>query len=187
MTKLPNTLAAAPEAIANACAATSKTMFDSAERLAVLNLNTARGLVDDGSAAARALLAVKSPQDLAALQSATVRPTGEKVIAYYRGCYEILAQGMEEVVKPFEMQMAELNKLVAATLEKAAKSAPGGSDVALAAVQSAIAAANTTYDSVSKATRKAIAIAESSFNASTTAVAKAASSTVEAAVAAKSA
>jgi len=151
----------APAAIFEVCATTSKTVFDSAERLIVLNLNTARSLMEDGTAAVRALLTVKSPKDLAALQSATAQPTAEKTLAYYRACYEILAQGLEEAVKPFELKMAEMNKLLVDTVEKAAKAAPGGSEVALAAVQSAIAAANSTYESVTKATRKAIEIAES--------------------------
>ena len=172
MSILPDRLATTPHALAEACASTSRTLFDSAERLTILNLNTARMFMDDGSATLRALLAVKTPEDLVALQTATVRPSGEKLIGYYRECYEILAQGMEEVVKPFEVQLAELNKLVASSLEKAAKSAPGGSDMAVAAVKSAIATANSTYESVSKATRKAIEIAESSLAASTGAVAK---------------
>ena len=164
----PNKFALPPVAFFDACATASTTVFDSTERLVALNLNTARALMEDGTAAVRALLAVKTPQDLAALQSATAQPTAEKTLAYYRGCFEILAQGLEEVVKPFELKMAEINKMVGEALEKAARSAPGGSEVALAAVQSAIAAANSTYDTVSKATRKAIEIAESNLSVATT-------------------
>ncbi len=165
MTTSPKLLTVSPEEIFDAYTSASQTVFESAERLTVLNLNTARALMDDGTAAVRSLLSVKTPQDLSALQSASAQPTVEKVLGYYRGCYEILAQGLEEVVKPFELQAAEINKQVIAALEKAAKSAPGGSDVALAAVQSMVAAANSTYESVSKATRKAIEIAETNLTA----------------------
>jgi hypothetical protein len=54
-------------------------------------------------------------------------------------------------------------------LDKLAKNAPAGSDVAVAAVKSALAAANTAYDSVSKAARQATELAEANFAAASNA------------------
>ena len=151
----------------------ANTAFASAERLAALNLNTARTMLEDSVANAKALLAVKDLQELMSLQSAFAQPIVEKAVAYSRNVYEISAQTQEEMSKVFEAQFAELNKNVAAVLDKAAKSAPAGSDVAVAAVKSAIAAANSAYDSMNKAAKQVAEIAEANVAAATSATVKA--------------
>ncbi|THF63770.1 phasin family protein [Pseudothauera nasutitermitis] len=149
--------------------------FANAERLAALNLNTARSLLEDGVSNAKALLAVKDAQELISLQTSLAQPLVEKAVAYTRSVYEITSQSQEEVSKLLEAQVAELNKGVATALDKAAKSAPAGSDVAVAAVKSAIAAANSAYDSLSKAAKQVAEIAEANVAAATNATVKAVS------------
>lgn len=161
-----DTFAAASKTLAATVETTTLNSFESAERLIALNLNTTRAALEDGSAFVRALMGVKTPNDLIALQNSLARPAAEKAMAYFRSSYEIIAQGVEEAVKPLETQFAEINKAVGAALEKAAKSAPAGSEVAVAAVQSAIAAANSAYESVNKATRKVVQITEANVAAS---------------------
>ena len=149
--------------------------FASAERLAALNLNTARSVLEDGVANTKALLAAKDVNELMNLQASLAQPIVEKAVAYARSVYEITSQSQEELSKLFEAQMAELNKGVATALDKAAKSAPAGSDVAVAAVKSAIAAANSAYDSMSKAAKQVAEIAEANVAAATNATVKAVS------------
>ena len=174
---MTDTFAAASKTVFANIEAATRNSFESAERLIALNLNTTRAALEDGSAAVRALLAIKSPNELVALQNALIRPAGEKALAYFGSSYEILAQSVEEAIKPVEAQLAEIGKNVTAALQKAAKSAPAGSEVAVAAVQSVIAAANSAYDSVNKATRKVVQITE----ANVAATAKAAVDAVSAA------
>ena len=81
--------------------------------------------------------------------------------------------------KVFEGQVAELNKGVATALDKAAKSAPAGSDVAVAAVKSAIAAANSAYDSMSKARQAGRRDRQANVAAATNATVKAVSTTAK--------
>jgi hypothetical protein len=57
-------------------------------------------------------------------------------------------------------------------LDKFAKNAPAGSDVAVAAVKSALAAANSAYDSLTKVAKQATEIAEANIAAATAAVGK---------------
>lgn len=177
-----DTFATASKTVLATVEAATRNGVESAERLIALNLNTTRAALEDGSAAMRALLAVKTPQELFALQNSLARPAAEKALAYFRSSYEILAQTVEEAIKPFETQFAEIGKSIGAALEKAAKSAPAGSEVAVAAMQSAIAAASTAYDSVNKATRKVVEITE----ANVAATAKAAVNAVSAPIAAAS-
>ena len=159
----------------------ANTAFASAERLAALNLNTARSLLEDGVANTKALLAAKDVQELVNLQVSLAQPIVEKAVAYARSVYEISSQSQEEMSKVFEGQVAEMNKGVATALDKAAKSAPAGSDVAVAAVKSAIAAANSAYDSMSKAAKQVAEIAEANVAAATNATVKAVSTSSKAA------
>ena len=151
----------------------ANTAFASAERLAALNLNTARAMLEDSVASAKALLAVKDVQQLVAMQTTLAQPAVEKAVAYSRSVYEIATQTQEELSKVVEGQFSEINKNVSSALDKAAKNAPAGSDVAVAAVKSAIAAANSAYDSMTKAAKQVAEIAEANVAAATTATVKA--------------
>lgn len=173
MIATPEKLSSAHKAAVDSALNTARTLFDSSERLAALNLNTARALLEDSSANVRLILSAKNPEELLSLQTGLVKPMAEKVLAYYRNCYEIFAQSIEDAVKPFEIQFAEINKVLASEMEKAAASAPIGSEAALAAVKTSIAAANSTYDQVSKASRQVVEIAEANLTAATEAAVKA--------------
>lgn len=169
----PEQLAATNKANVEALLTLANTAFASAERLAALNLNTARSVLEDGVANAKALLGAKDLQELMTLQTSLAQPVVEKVVAYSRSVYEISSQTQEEFSKVVESQIGEINKGIAAALDKAAKSAPAGSDVAVAAVKSAIAAANSAYDSMSKAAKQVAEIAEANVAAATNATVKA--------------
>ncbi len=176
----------APEQFAASNKANVETMltlanaaFASAERLTALNLNTARSIMEDGVANTKAMLAVKDVQELMNLQTSLAQPIVEKAVAYARSVYEITSQSQEEVSKVMESQVAEINKGVASALDKAAKSAPAGSDVAVAAVKSAIAAANSAYDSMNKAAKQVAEMTEANVAAATNATVKAVNTTAK--------
>ena len=151
----------------------ANTAFASAERFAALNLNTARAMLEDSVANAKALLGVKDVQQLVAMQATLAQPAVEKAVAYSRSLYEIATQTQEELSKVVEGQFSEINKNVSSALDKAAKNAPAGSDVAVAAVKSAIAAANSAYDSMTKAAKQVAEMTEANVAAATTATVKA--------------
>jgi phasin family protein len=171
----PEQFAASGKANVETLLTVANSAFASAERLAALNLNTARSFLEDSLASSKALLGAKDVQELLNLQTSFAQPLVEKAVAYNRSVYEIASQSQEEVSKLLEAQIAELNKNLAAALDKAAKSAPAGSEVAVAAVKSAIAAANSAYDSVSKAAKQVAEIAEANVAAATSATVKAVS------------
>ncbi|MEC5399983.1 phasin family protein [Uliginosibacterium sp. H1] len=151
----------------------ANTAFAGAERIAALNLNTARSILEDSVASSKALLGAKDVQELVSLQSSLAKPAVEKVVAYSRSLYEISSELQGELSKIFEVQLSEVNKNVSAVLDKAAKSAPAGSDVAVAAMKSAIAAANSAYDSMSKAAKQVAEMTEANMAAATDATVKA--------------
>ncbi|MDO6387405.1 MULTISPECIES: phasin family protein [unclassified Uliginosibacterium] len=170
---LPDQISIANKASIEAALTFANTAFASAEKLATLNLNTARTLLEESVSNAKTLLGAKDAQELVSLQSALAQPTIEKIVSYGRSVYEISAAAQEDIGKILESQMSEVNKNVSAALDKAAKSAPAGSDVAVAAVKSAIAAANSAYDSINKAAKQVAEIAEANVAAATTATVKA--------------
>jgi phasin family protein len=169
----PEQIAAANKANVESLLTLANTAFASAERLAALNLNTARNLLEDTVANAKALMSAKDVQDLMNIQATLAQPSVEKAVAYSRSIYEIASQTQEEIGKIFEAQFAEANKSVTSALDKAVKNAPAGSDVAVAAVKSAIAAANSAYDSMTKAAKQVAEIAEANVAAATSATVKA--------------
>ena len=173
----PEQLVAASQANLETLTALANSAINRAERLAELNLNTVRSVLEDTVATTRRLAEVKNPQDLAGMQTELAKPMIDKAVAYARSVQEIATEGQQEVSKLFEVQIAELNKNFNAALEQAAKSAPAGSEEVFAAVKTALASANNLFDNASKAAKQAAEIAEANLAAATEATMKAISTT----------
>ena len=174
MIKTPEQFAAANKATVDSLLSLANSALASAERIAALNLNTARSLVEDSVSSAKALMGAKDVQEALSIQASLAQPNVEKAVAYSRSVYEISAQTQEELAKMVEAQYAEFQKSVAGLLDQAAKSAPAGSDVAVAAVKSAIAAASSAFDNMNKAAKQVAEMAEANVAAATNATVKAA-------------
>ena len=64
------------------------------------------------------------------------------------------------MTKLLESQFGDFQKQVSSLMEKAAKNAPAGSDVAVAAVKSALEAASSAFDNMKNIVKQAAEIAE---------------------------
>ncbi|MBK7953248.1 MAG: phasin family protein [Candidatus Accumulibacter sp.] len=181
MFNTPEQFAAANKASVDAMLTLANTALASAERIAALNLNTARSMLEDGVANAKAMLGAKDAQEFFAVQASIAQPGIEKAVAYSRSVYEISAQSKEEISKLIEAQFGDFQKQIVGLLEKATKNAPAGSEVAVNAVKSAIAAATTAFDNMNKAAKQVADIAETNVAAATNATVKAVSATAAAA------
>lgn len=172
MTKFatPEQFADVSKAGLEALLAQASTAFARAERLAALNLNTSRSLLEDGAVNTKAILAAKDPQELVKLQTELAKPMVDKAVAYARSVYEIAAEGQSELSKAFESQIADMNKAFSSALEQAEKSAPAGSEALFAAAKTSMAAASNAYDTMSKAAKQATELAEANMAAATKAV-----------------
>ena len=80
----------------------------------------------------------------------------ESALSYSRDAYEIVSGTGSEVSKLVEAGFSNLNKNLAAVVDKAVKSAPAGSDVAVTALKSTMAATTAAFDSLTKATRQVV-------------------------------
>lgn len=170
MNNFANQFAAANKSAVENMLSLTNTVFASAERLAALNLNTARNAIENSAATTKSLFEIKDPQALVSLSSELAQPGMEKAIAYSRSVYEIFTQTNDEVSKIVEAQVSELNGAFGTALDKLAKSGPAGSDVAVSAVKSAMAAANSAYGNFSKAAKQAVEMTEANVANSVAAV-----------------
>jgi phasin family protein len=174
----PDQFTAVTKSNVEAAMSLAKLMFAGAERFAPLTLNTARATLEDAANGATTVLAIKTPQDIVALQATLAQPAIEKMLAYSRSAYEIATATQGEITKLLEAQLAELNKGVSTAIDTAARNAPAGSEVGIAAVKSALAAANATYDSVNKAAKQVADMAAANLTSATDATVKAATAGV---------
>jgi phasin family protein len=165
----PEQFAAANKAAVDSLLSVANTALASAERIATLNLETARSVLEDSVSSAKAIMSAKDPQEAISIQASLAKPNVDKAVAYSKSVYEISTETQEQLAKMVEAQFGDFQKNVADMLEKAAKSAPAGSDVAVAAVQSAIAAANSAFDNFRKTAKQVTEIAQSNVAAATTA------------------
>ncbi len=146
--------------------------LQSTERLLDLNIKTAKEALDQGMRSAKALSEASNVQEIVTLQSSTAQPGIDKAIAYSRGLYEVATQAQGELNKLVEARMAQVNEELIAALDKAAKAAPAGTEPAIAAFKSAMALANSAYDTFAKAARQAADVAVSNGSAAAAQVAK---------------
>ena len=114
--------AAANKATVDSLLSVANTALASAERIAALNLNTARAALEDTASGVKTVLEAKDPQAALAAQSALVQPAVEKAVAYSESLYEISNEAQQELTKMFEAQFGEFQKSVAGMVEMAAKS-----------------------------------------------------------------
>ncbi len=175
MTKIqtPEQFAAVGQANLEAMMSLANSAIARAERLAELNLNTVRSVLEYNVATTRKLDEAKDPRHLAKLQGELTKPMLDKAVAYARSVQEIATEGQQEVSNLFEKQIADLNKRFHEMLEQAAKQAPAGSEGVFEAVRSAMNTANSLYDNASKAARQAAEVAEANMAAATEATVKA--------------
>jgi len=151
--------------------------FEGVEKLVELNLQVARTAIGEAADNTRAVLSVKDPQELVALQTALLQPTAEKVAAYSRHLYDIAAATGAEVTRVTEETAADAQQKFSAAIDNAVKNAPAGSENTVALVKSAMAAANNAYDTVQKASKQAAEVAEANFQAVTSTAVKASQAT----------
>ncbi len=167
----PEQIQAATKANVEALLAVANAQFSAFEKLANISAGAVKSAFEDSIANTRALLGAKDEQEFVSLQSTLAQPAIEKAIAYSnaysKSVYEVATEANGELSKVAERRVAEWNENFVSLLDKVSKNSPGGSDVAVAAVKSMLAAGNAAYDNFTKVTRQATEIAEANVAAAT--------------------
>jgi len=160
-----NPLADITGATMESAARFTRISMDSAERAFGVQLEFVKGAVTKATADARALSNAKDIQEVLALRTRMAESTLESLMGYSRSLYEVASEAQSELGKLAEERMSTFQQAMTDTVDQATKSAPAGSDVAVAAIKSSLAATNAAFDSFSKAAKHAASLADAGVRA----------------------
>ncbi|MFZ3321247.1 MAG: phasin family protein [Usitatibacter sp.] len=138
----------------------TKISMDGAERAIGLQLEYAKGTLSRATREALAISRAKDVQEFLALRTKMTESTLEGLMGYSRSLYEVAAETQSEFGKLAEERMSSFQQAVTESVDQAAKSAPAGSDVAVAAIKSSLAATTAAFDTFSKAAKHAASLAD---------------------------
>lgn len=145
----------------------AKVSMDSAERMFALNLEAAKVGLDESAKSTKAASAVKDVQEFNGLRTKAAETGLEFFMGYSKNLYDISNFAQAQYSSLIEERVAAFQKTVAEGIDKAAKNAPAGTDVAFAALKSSMAASTAAMDTLSKASKQVSAFTETAVKAAT--------------------
>jgi phasin family protein len=154
----------------------AKVSFDSAERMMALNLEAAKVSLDETAKGAKAVTGVKDVQELNGLRTKAAETGLEFMVGYSKNFYDISNAAQAQFSSLIEERVSAFQKSVVEGIDKAAKNAPAGTDVAFAALKSGVAAQTAAMDTMSKASKQVSNFADTAFKAAAETTTKAAAS-----------
>ena len=166
MTTAANPFADIASRSVDSAARVTRISMDSAERAVAVQLEYAKGALTQATLNARAVSQARDVQELMALRARIAENTLENLMGYSRSLYEISSEAQSQFSKLAEERMTSFQQAVSETVEQAAKAAPGGSDVAVAAMKSSLAATTAAFDSFNKAARQMASYTDAGVRAS---------------------
>jgi len=155
--------------------------LENAEKLVNLNMNAVKLALAQGVEGAQAVAGVRDVQELIALRSKLAEVGVQGALGYSRGLYELASGAQAEFTALSEEAWSSYTKSVATFVDTASKSAPAGSDVAVNAFKSTIAASTAAFDQFQKATKQVVSLADASVRAAAESAVKAGSAAPRAA------
>ncbi|MBU6484708.1 MAG: phasin family protein [Betaproteobacteria bacterium] len=147
--------------------------IENTEKLVQLNISAAKRAIAQAVQSAQAVASVKDVQELFALRAKLAEVGVENATGYSRNLYELSSEAQAGLSALAEESWASYQKGVASWVEKASKSAPAGSDVAVNAFKSTFAASTAAFDQFQKATKQVVELADASVRAAAATATKA--------------
>lgn len=169
MNKVNESAAALNQATVETALSFAKVSMETAEKLMRMQLDAAKSFVAEQSETAKSLAQATDPEAMLALRARITERSVEHALGYTRGVYEVAAQSQQQFTALIEQRMAAFQQEMSAAMGNALNSAPPGSETAVAAIKSTMAAAQSAMDSLNKAAKQATEIAESNVRAMTNA------------------
>ena len=139
--------------------------IENAEKIVKLNISAAKAVLAQGVESAQAAASIKDVQELFALRQKFTEAGVQTATGYSKTLYELASEAQAEYTAFAEEAWASYTKGVAAFVDKASKSAPAGSDVAVNAFKSTFAASTAAFDQFQKATKQVVNLADANFRA----------------------
>ena len=148
--------------------------MDNTEKLVRLNLTAVKATLAQGIENAQAVAAAKDVQEFMALRAKLAESGVQTALAYSRTLYELASEAQAEYSAVSEEVWSGYTKGVAQWVDTAAKSAPAGSDVAVNAFKSTVAATTAAFDQFQRATKQVVNLADANIRAAAASTVKAA-------------
>lgn len=133
------------------------------QKLADLNMKTAKASMEASAERVKTLMAVKDVKALTESLSEMAQPAGDRVTNYLKDAYAITSATNQEVLSMVEEQVEEGNKQLFAAIDAMAKNAPAGSESAISFMKQSLTAARSAYEQANKAGKQAMEVVENSF------------------------
>src|SRR5688572_15334065 len=121
MNPLANPFAEIGRAYLEAAAKATRISMDSAERTISLQLEYAKGAVEQATLSARAAAGAKDVQELLTIRTRIAENAVENMIGYSRSLYEVASEAQSEYSRLAEERMVKFHTAVTETVEQAAK------------------------------------------------------------------
>lgn len=139
--------------------------LQNAEKLFQANVEAAKFVLAQGVESASAVAGVKDVQELVAVRTRYAETGVQGALGYSRNLYEIVSQTQAQFTALAEEAFAAYTKGLASWVDKAGANAPAGSDVAVNAFKSTVAATTAAFDQFQRATKQVVSLADASVRA----------------------
>ena len=157
----PEQLAAVGKAQLDASVRFAAIAAEGTEKIMDLQFKNAKASFDEIVKNAKSFTELKDVSQVASWAGMSIQPGLDKATAYAKSVYDVATGTQQEIGALLEEQVAEFNKNVSAALDTAFKSAPAGSEAAVAAAKAVIDVANSVYDTVAKASKQLTSLTDS--------------------------
>lgn len=124
--------------------------LSAAEQVWTANLNIARACFADSAEYARSVLDAKDAEQVYQLNATMLRPAMDRALSYQRDIYRAASQASDELARLGDLQKAEINRNMAAYLDRLARYVPVGAESAVAAFRLAFESANNALYSLAQ-------------------------------------
>ncbi|MCC7328036.1 MAG: phasin family protein [Burkholderiales bacterium] len=146
--------------------------LENAEKLMKLNLGATKAAFAQTVEGAQAAASVKDVQDLVALRTKLAETQMQTAVGYTQHLYEMATEAQAGYTALAEEAFGVYTKGMAAWVDNASKSAPAGSELAVNAFKSTMAATSAAFDQFQKASKQVVGMADANVRAAAATAAK---------------
>jgi len=134
----------------------SNKAVDNVGKLAALNAHTMRSTLEDMFGLAQKSLSIKEAQEWLALQDSMASLTAERMQTYWREVFDLMSATQADFARVGKAQCERYGRQMKSVVEDVTRGAPAGSQATMTALDSAIAAATTLYETLRSTGQQAV-------------------------------
>ncbi|HWX12121.1 MAG TPA: phasin family protein [Trinickia sp.] len=148
-------------------------VVDGMAKMTELNMQVARSAFVESQKNVLKALSATQPSELSTLPAGVAEPVPEQVQSYARNLFEIASGVLAEFNRVAQVQVNAYDERLQTLVEEVGKSAPAGSEAAVAAWKSAIETTSSFYDTMQRSYQQATQAVQSNVAAAAEAAPKA--------------